>query len=163
MTAEEKQRVLGIILDFYASYVPNAAPLDFKQKFNPAWKATSDPFAFVLAAAIAGIQQSQNYFKGYGQGFKGYAKRSGANYTNTVTADFIGDAILPSLLKQDPRCFYKGAGTTRSRILYALPVQSSAKATMDTGNEITPESSGTSQRRGFRTFTILPVIAMVRR
>ena len=35
MTAEEKQRVLGIILDFYASYVPNAAPLDFKQNSTP--------------------------------------------------------------------------------------------------------------------------------
>lgn len=108
MTAEEKQRVLGIIPDFYVSYVPNAAPLDFKQKFNPAWKARSNPFTFVLAGAIAGIQQSQNYFKGYGQGFKGYAKRYGANYANTVTANFIGDAILPSLLKQDPRYFYKG-------------------------------------------------------
>ena len=32
----------------------------------------------------------------------------------------IGDAILPSILKQDPRYFYKGSGTTRSRILYAL-------------------------------------------
>jgi len=117
MTAEEKQRVLGIILDFYASDVPNAAPLDFKQKFNPAWKATSDPLAFVLAAAIAGIQQSQNYFKGYGQGFKGYAKRYGANYANTVTANFIGDAILSSFLKQAPRYFYKGTGTTGSRNL----------------------------------------------
>ena len=32
----------------------------------------------------------------------------------------IGGAILPSLLKQDPRYFYKGTGSTRSRILYAL-------------------------------------------
>ena len=32
----------------------------------------------------------------------------------------IGGAILPSLLKQDPRYFYKGTGTTRSRILYAI-------------------------------------------
>jgi len=80
MTAEEKQRVLGIIPDFCVNYVPNAAPLDFKQTFNRAWKATSDPFAFVLAGAIAGLQQSQNYFKGYGQGFKGYAKCYGANY-----------------------------------------------------------------------------------
>ena len=35
-------------------------------------------------------------------------------------AAFIGSAILPSLLKQDPRYFYKGSGSTRSRILYAL-------------------------------------------
>ena len=28
--------------------------------------------------------------------------------------------MLPSLLKQDPRYFYKGTGSKRSRILYAL-------------------------------------------
>jgi hypothetical protein len=32
----------------------------------------------------------------------------------------IGSAILPSVLKQDPRYFYKGTGTIRSRILYAI-------------------------------------------
>jgi hypothetical protein len=32
----------------------------------------------------------------------------------------IGGAILPSLLHQDPRYFYKGTGTTKSRIRYAL-------------------------------------------
>jgi hypothetical protein len=28
--------------------------------------------------------------------------------------------MLPSLLKQDPRYFYKGSGSVRSRILYAI-------------------------------------------
>jgi hypothetical protein len=32
----------------------------------------------------------------------------------------IGGAILPSLLHQDPRYFYQGAGTKRSRVLHAL-------------------------------------------
>jgi hypothetical protein len=33
---------------------------------------------------------------------------------------FIGSAILPSLLKQDSRYFYKGSGSKGSRILYAM-------------------------------------------
>ena len=48
------------------------------------------------------------------------AKRYGAVFASSVTGTFIGSAILPSLLKQDPRYFYKGTGSTRSRILYAL-------------------------------------------
>jgi len=32
----------------------------------------------------------------------------------------ITDAILPSLLRQDPRYFYKGTGSIRSRALYAV-------------------------------------------
>jgi hypothetical protein len=79
-----------------------------------------DPFSFGLIGAIAGIQQAQNAFSGYGQGAQGYAKRYGASYADFVSGTFIGSAILPSLLKQDPRYFYKGNGGIRSRILYAL-------------------------------------------
>ena len=32
----------------------------------------------------------------------------------------IGGAILPSLLHQDPRYFYQGTGTTKSRIFHAI-------------------------------------------
>ena len=66
------------------------------------------------------MEQAQNHFRGYGQGAQGYAKRFGAGYADTVAGTFIGSAILPSLLKQDPRYFYKGTGSTSSRFLYAL-------------------------------------------
>jgi len=117
---QEKQRVFGVIPNFYISYVPDAVPLTSKQKFGLAWKTTIDPVNFGVVAVIAGVQQAQNNFKEYGPGAQGYAKRYGASYADFVSDTFIGGAILPSLLKQDPRYFYKGTGTTRSRILYAL-------------------------------------------
>lgn len=117
---EEKQRVLGFIPNFYVSYDPHPAPLSSKQKFALAWKTTVDPVSFALIGVIAGIQQSQDQFSGYGQGAEGYGKRYGASYANFVSGTFIGGAILPALLKQDPRYFYKGTGSKRSRILYAI-------------------------------------------
>ena len=117
---EEKQRALGIIPNFYVTYVPDAAPLVPKQKFELAWKSMVDPVTFGLTGAIAGLQQAQNDFGGYGQGAQGYAKRYGAAYGDMVTSTLIGSAILPSLLKQDPRYFYKGTGSKRSRLLYAI-------------------------------------------
>ena len=117
---EEKQRVLGVIPNFYVTYIPNAVPLSRKQKFELAWKTTVDPVNFGITGVIAGVQQAQNDFNEYGQGAQGYAKRYGASYANSVADTFIGSAILPSLLKQDPRYFYKGTGSKRSRILYAL-------------------------------------------
>jgi Carboxypeptidase regulatory-like domain len=117
---QEKQRVLGFIPNFFVSYVPDAAPLVPKQKFELAWKSSIEPFTFVGTAALAGVQQATNDFEGYGQGAQGYAKRFGADYANVLAGTFIGSAILPSLLKQDPRYFYKGTGSTRSRTLYAL-------------------------------------------
>ncbi len=117
---QEKQRVLGFIPNFYASYVPNAAPLSPKQKFQLAWKSTTDPVTIVATGALAGIEQAADQYGGYGQGAEGYAKRFGAAYTSVFTGTFIGSAILPSLLKQDPRYFYRGTGSTGSRLLYAL-------------------------------------------
>jgi hypothetical protein len=117
---QEKQRVLGFIPNFFVSYVPDAAPLAPKQKFELAWKSMIEPFTFVGVAALAGVQQATDNFEGFGQGVQGYAKRLGANYANAAAGTFIGSALLPSLLKQDPRYFYKGTGSARSRFLYAL-------------------------------------------
>jgi hypothetical protein len=117
---QEQQRVLGFIPNFYVSYVHNAAPLTPKQKFELAWKVTVDPITFGVTGVIAGVQQSQDVFHGYGQGALGYAKRYGASYGDLVASTIIGSAVLPSLLKQDPRYFYKGSGSKRSRILYAI-------------------------------------------
>ena len=117
---QEKQRPLGIIPNFYVSYVANAAPLTPKQKFELAGKTLWDPVTFGLTAAIAGLQQANNELGGYGQGAQGYAKRYAASYADAVTGTLIGSAILPSVLKQDPRYFYRGTGSKRSRVLYAL-------------------------------------------
>lgn len=120
LKVEETQRVLGIIPNFYVSYVPDAVPLTVHQKFQLAERTVIDPFTFVVVAGAAGIEQWQNHFIGYGQGAQGYAKRFGANYADTVSSTFIGGAILPALLKQDPRYFYKGTGSVHSRFMYAL-------------------------------------------
>ena len=120
MNDEMKQRVLGVIPNFYVTYVPNAAPLTPKQKYYLAWKLTIDPAYFVAAGAVAGIQQARNEFSGYGQGAQGYAKRYGATFADFTISNFLGNAVLPSIFKQDPRYFYKGTGTTKSRIQYAL-------------------------------------------
>jgi hypothetical protein len=120
LKVEEKQRVLGFIPNFYVSYVPDAAPLNARQKFRLAWKSTIDPVTILIVGAVAGVEQAQNHFRGYGQGAEGYGKRFGAGYGDTVSSTFIGGAILPTLLKQDPRYFYKGTGTNGSRILYAI-------------------------------------------
>ena len=117
---QEKQRVLGIVPNFYVSYLPDAVALSPKQKFELAWRSSVDPFTFIGVAAIAGAGQAGDALSGYGQGAQGYARRYGAAYGDIVIGTFLGSAVLPSLLKQDPRYFYKGTGSKRSRILYAL-------------------------------------------
>ncbi|MGH9616657.1 MAG: carboxypeptidase-like regulatory domain-containing protein [Acidobacteriaceae bacterium] len=120
MHVEEKQRILGVFPNFYTSYVWKAEPLTSGQKFRLAFRTSIDPVNFIWSGAIAGIEQADDDFNEYGQGVAGYAKRYGANYSDQFIGTMVGGAILPSVLHQDPRYFYKGTGSIRSRALYAL-------------------------------------------
>lgn len=120
LKVEEKQRVLGVIPNFYVSYVPDPAPLTSRQKFGLAWHSVVDPVTFVLVGISAGVEQGDDTYSGYGPGARGYAKRYGAGYVGQFTSTMIGQGILASWWKQDPRYFYKGKGTIRSRALYAI-------------------------------------------
>ena len=117
---EEKQRVAGIIPNYYIVYGTNVAPLDTKQKYRLAWRTAIDPTSFLGAGAVAGIMQARNTFPTYGQGAAGYSKRFAAAYGNGFTATFLSNAVFASLFKQDPRYFYKGTGSVRSRAGYAI-------------------------------------------
>jgi Carboxypeptidase regulatory-like domain len=116
---EEKQRVLGFIPNFYVVYDHNAVPLTPKLKFRLAFKTSIDPVTFAGAAFVSAIDQAADT-PDYQQGAKGYGQRLGANYADGLTDIFIGGAILPSLLHQDPRYFYQGTGTKKSRALHAV-------------------------------------------
>lgn len=116
---EEKQRVLGVFPNFYVSYTPDPVPLDPKQKFELAARTLIDPVNFVLNGVVAGIQQADNTYN-WGQGAQAYGKRYAAAYGTFLNGTVIGSAILPILLKQDPRYFYKGTGSAASRLGYAV-------------------------------------------
>jgi hypothetical protein len=116
---EETQRVLGVIPNFYVAYDHNAAPLTSKLKFQLALKTSVDPVTFFGVGMLAGINQAADT-PNYVQGAKGYGERFGAAYADGFTDIMIGGAVLPSLLHQDPRYFYQGTGTTKSRVLHAL-------------------------------------------
>ena len=119
VSMEEKQRVLGIVPNFYVVYDEDAAPLTTKLKFRLAMKTETDPVVFIGAAMLAGMDQAGDT-PDFDQGANGFGKRFGANYATGFTNIMIGGAILPSLLHQDPRYFYQGTGTTRSRLMHAL-------------------------------------------
>ncbi|HEU4983539.1 MAG TPA: carboxypeptidase-like regulatory domain-containing protein [Acidobacteriaceae bacterium] len=116
--AEEKQRVIGIFPNFFVTYEEHPAPLTPKLKFRLALRATIDPVNFIATGAFAGMNQAGDT-PDYQQGAVGYAQRYGSAYADGFTNIMVGGAILPSLLHQDPRYFYKGTGSVKSRILHA--------------------------------------------
>jgi hypothetical protein len=132
--AEEKQRLVGFFPNFYTSYIYDAAPLTAKQKFSLAARGTFDPVAMIGVGFAAGIEQATNAYAGYGQGAAGYSKRFAAKFIDGRSSDFLTHAVFPALLHQDPRYYYQGSGSVKSRIAHA--VTSAFLARSDSGRTV---------------------------
>jgi hypothetical protein len=117
---QERQRFLGVVPNFYVSYVSDAAPLTSRQKLTLAAHETFDWTAFAGASVAAAIDQSTSAHPGFGDGASGFAKRWAASFADNRTGDLLSHYVFASLLRQDPRYFYQGAGTTPSRLVHAL-------------------------------------------
>jgi hypothetical protein len=119
LKAQEKQRVFGVMATFNTTRNKDALPLSSAQKYQLFFKSATDPWPFLLSSVSAGVDQAQNSFPAYGQGVQGYAKRFGADYTDYFTGNLLGNAVLASLLHEDPRYFQKGTGKASTRALWA--------------------------------------------
>ena len=121
LKAEEQQRIFRFIPNTYVTYEAHPEPLTAGMKFHLAYKSLTDPVFFARTAAWAGVQQAADTPGGWQQGAKGYGKRLGAGFADAATEGLIGNAILPSLLHQDPRYYYQGnSGTNKARALHAV-------------------------------------------
>jgi len=118
--AEEQQRIFRFIPNTYVTYEPHPEALTTGMKFHLAYKSLTNPVFFARVAGWAGVQQAADSPGQWRQGAEGYGKRVGAGFADATTAGLIGNAILPSLLHQDPRYFYQGSGTKKSRALHAV-------------------------------------------
>ena len=136
--AEEKQRLVGIIPNFYTSYIHDAAPLNWKQKFSLAARSAFDPVVYLGVGVGAGIEQATNAYPAYGQGAAGYRKRYTATFLDGRTSDFLTNAAFPTLFHQDPRYYYQGTGSFKSRVLHAVGSVFAARS--DAGRTV-PNSS----------------------
>jgi hypothetical protein len=116
---QEHQRVAGVMASFNTTTNRNALPLSPGQKFELFFKSETDPWPFVLSGIVAGFNQASNAEPQWGQGAQGYAKRFGASYSDSFIGNFFGNAVLTSVLHEDPRYFQKGTGSKLSRFLWA--------------------------------------------
>lgn len=95
-------------------------PISAKRKFYIGFKDSTDYPIYFLTGFFAGVSQLQGTNPTYGGGTKGFAKRVGAAYADQGIGNMMTESIFPSMLREDPRYFRRGTGTTRSRTFYAL-------------------------------------------
>jgi hypothetical protein len=114
--------IFGIVPEYDAVNEPvqHYKPITSGEKF---WIATHDgfdPFSWVTTGLFAGVAQWHDQSREFGQGATGYAKRYGASFADGAIANFMSEAILPSLLHEDPRYFRLGRGSFFHRVGYTI-------------------------------------------
>ncbi len=129
----QDKRVFGVLPNYRtADGTLPFHPISVREKFHIATKDTFDYPSYILAGAFAGLSQLDDSNPSFGQGMRGYAKRYGASVADQDLGNFMTEAIMPTLLHQDPRYFRKVNGSFKSRLFYAATRVAVAKT--DSGN-----------------------------
>jgi hypothetical protein len=117
----QDKRIFGVLPNYRTAEgsVPYK-PITAKQKFMIATKDTMSPPSYLLGGVFAGLSQLNNSNPSFGQGAIGYAKRYGTNTADQVIGNYMTEAIMPTILHEDPRYFRKSTGSIKSRIGYAV-------------------------------------------
>lgn len=120
-TGTSNDRLFWTLPNFLTVQSQNIPPLSTGTKFKVVARGTFDPVEYFYIGFLAGISQASDSEPGYGQGAAGYGKRYGAAFADNGIENFMTGAILPSLLKQDPRFYQMGHGPSFGhRLGYAM-------------------------------------------
>jgi len=120
-SGQQTKRILWIIPNFRSvSANTHLPPLSFKEKF---WMATQDSFdysAFIYAGIFAGTAMAGKSEPSFGQGAAGYGNYFAHTFADDTVENYMVEAIVPSLTKEDPRYYTLGRGGVLKRSGYAL-------------------------------------------
>ena len=96
------------------------APLKPHEKFKVAVDDSFDPSAFLVAGIFAGMSMAQRQYTAFGDGADSFAKYYVGAFADQAIGNMMTEALLPTLLHQDPRYFTKGHGGFLRRTGYAI-------------------------------------------
>ena len=119
----KNDRIFGVLPNYRTVEDPKIrmAPLSAKGKFKIAIEDSFDPYAYVIAGAFAGLGQTKDDPKSWGEESWGpYIKRYAASFADQTSENIMTEAVVPSLLREDPRYFRLGTGGFFKRTGYAV-------------------------------------------
>jgi hypothetical protein len=114
------KRLFGVIPNYRADQVQDSyKPLTVAEKFRIARSDSFDWPNFPLLAGYAVESQIASGGFSHNGGFSGFGKFYARSLGDQIIGSYISEAIMPSLLHEDPRFFRLGAGSFWRRTSYA--------------------------------------------
>jgi hypothetical protein len=117
----EDKRVFGIVPNYHTSPVLESwKPLTTQEKFREAAQDAFDQGTFILAGIFGAQSQLIDANRAFGQSVAGLSRYTAAAYGDLAIADYMTEAVFPTILHQDPRYFRRGTGSAGARLRYAM-------------------------------------------
>jgi hypothetical protein len=118
---KQSKRILGIFPNYRAvSANTQLPPLSLKNKF---WLATQDSFdysSFVTAGILSGVSQAKNSYPEFGSGGAAFGRYYWHAVADQAVGNYMTEAIVPALTREDPRYYTLGHGGFLKRTGYAV-------------------------------------------
>lgn len=118
---KQTKRILWVIPNYRAvSADMHLPPQSVREKF---WLATQDSFdysSFIFTGMLAGISMANKSEPSFGQGAAGYGQYYWHNFVDGTIENYMVEAIVPTLTKEDPRYYTLGNGGFFKRTGYAV-------------------------------------------
>src|SRR5574340_717466 len=118
---KQPKRILWIIPNYRAvSAGTQLPPLALKDKF---WLATQDSFdysSFFLAGVLAATGQARTSTPQFRQGAAGFGRYYWHSFADQAVGNYLTEAIVPAVTREDPRYYTLGHGGFFVRTGYAV-------------------------------------------
>jgi hypothetical protein len=118
---KQPKRILGIVPNFRAvsadTYLP---PLSFKSELGLASQDSFDYSNVIFVAGLSGINMAEKSEPTFGQGAEGYGKYYWHCFADVGIENYMAEAIVPVLTKEDPRYYTLYHGGFLKRAGYAV-------------------------------------------
>src|SRR5215471_3490438 len=120
-SGQQPKRILGIIPNYRAvSADTEPEPQSTKDKFGLATQDSFDYSSFILAGMLAGVGQARISTPEFGQEAAGYGRYYWHSFADEVSGNYLTEAIVPALTREDPRYYTLGHGNFFHRAGYAV-------------------------------------------
>jgi hypothetical protein len=117
---EKPDRVFGVLPNYLTvEDATRVSAITTKATFRIAALNSFDPYVFPFVGAITAFAQLENQENSLGRGPGAYVERYATSFADGSISSFLTSAIIPTLLKQDPRYFELREGRAWHRALYA--------------------------------------------
>lgn len=118
---EQTSRILGVIPNYRAVSADTILPpLTVQGKFVLATHDSLDYTSGLFAGALAGWKYAERSYPEFHSEWRGYSRYLWRAFADQAIGNYFTEAIVPSVLHEDPRYYTLGHGSVLHRTEYAI-------------------------------------------